>query len=127
MTPIEAEKIMAYIEDDGLDYRLILRAIEIAVCNGNRNLNYIEGILKKWREANIFAIEALEVSQRNLQEKKVKRIGGETNGSRANSKTEGSKTSERYKPTEPKYEELERLRTMSDEELNKWMAENGIF
>ncbi len=70
ITPIEFEKLVAYIDQDKMDHRLIIRAIEIAVCNGSRYLSYIEGILKKWRDRNLLTVEAVEAYIRDYQDRK---------------------------------------------------------
>ena len=69
ITPIEYEKLTAYL-DDGFDHIVILYAIERAVTAGKRNLAYIEGILKRLREANLKTMQAVEAAERDWQAKK---------------------------------------------------------
>ena len=72
ITPIEAEKLEAYI-DDGFDATVITYAINKAIMAGVRNMAYIDGILKKLRTANIMTMEAVESAERDFEAKKHKK------------------------------------------------------
>ncbi|WFD08739.1 DnaD domain-containing protein [Tepidibacter hydrothermalis] len=141
ITPIEAQKLIAYLDDDGMDYRLIIRAIEIAVCNSKRYLAYIEGILKRWRENNLLTLEAVEAYMRDYQNKQsqgrdkqfdtVKSKNQEVKSSERNRYTGTTKTStstdKKHREYKPKPPETYGLEQLSEEELKEWMRENGIF
>ncbi|WFD09765.1 DnaD domain-containing protein [Tepidibacter hydrothermalis] len=123
ITPIEAQKLIAYLDDDQMDYRLIIRAIEIAVCNSKRYLAYIEGVLKRWRENNLLTLEAVEAYERDYQEKKNSK-GVVRNGYRDTSKKESANSFEGYKPPECKLSD--EVAELNDEQLNKLIDELGI-
>lgn len=123
ITPIEAQKLISYLDDDQMDYKLIIRSIEIAVCNGNRYLAYIEGILKRWRENNLLTLEAVEAYTRDYQNKKNSK-GVVKNGYREAYKKESGKPFEGYKPPEGKLSD--EVAELNDEQLNKLIDELGI-
>ncbi|MEJ8555129.1 DnaD domain-containing protein [Tepidibacter sp. Z1-5] len=141
ITPIEAQKLIAYLDDDGMDYRLIIRAIEIAVCNSKRYLAYIEGVLKRWRENNLLTLEAVEAYMRDYQNRQSK--GREKQFDTVKSKnqevkpnepnkytgtgTKSTSTDKEYQGYKPKPPETNGLEQLSGEELNQWMRENGLF
>ena len=70
ITPLEAEKLEAYIED-GFDATVITYAINKAVLAGARNMAYIDGILKRLRTAGILTMDAVESAERDYQDKKA--------------------------------------------------------
>lgn len=72
ITPLEAEKLEAYIED-GFDATVITYAIQKAVMSNARNMAYIDDILKKLRTANIMTMEAVESAERDFEAKKHKK------------------------------------------------------
>ena len=71
ITPLEAEKLEAYIED-GFDATVITYAINKAVMSNARNMAYIEGILKRLRSAGIMTMEQVEAAERDFEDKKNK-------------------------------------------------------
>ncbi|WFD11986.1 DnaD domain-containing protein [Tepidibacter hydrothermalis] len=123
ITPIEAQKLIAYLDDDGMDYRLIIKAIEIAVCNAKRYLGYIEGILKRWREDNLLTLEAVEAYIRDYRDRKNKK-GAVKDGYRDTSKKESGNSFEGYRPPEGKLSD--EVAGLTDEELNRLIEEQGI-
>ena len=72
LTPYHYQELVSYIED-GVDDNLIIRAIDIAVGSGNRNFNYIKGIINNWLSSNIKTLLEAEDHQRKF--KKSKSIG----------------------------------------------------
>ena len=71
ITPLEAEKLEAYIED-GFDATVITYAIQKAVMSNARNMAYIEGILKRLRSAGLMTMEQVESAERDFEDKKNK-------------------------------------------------------
>lgn len=69
LTPKHKEELIKFMED-GIDEKLILKAVDIAVGNGKRLYSYIKGILNKWIELDIKTIEQLELYENNYKNKK---------------------------------------------------------
>jgi len=52
-SPIELEKLQAFIVDDGLDPLVVCEAIKRARLQGYTNVSYVLGILRNWRDAGV--------------------------------------------------------------------------
>lgn len=69
LTPKHKEELIKFMED-GIDEKLILKAVDIAVGNGKRLYSYIKGILNKWIALDIKTIEQLELYEKEYKNKK---------------------------------------------------------
>lgn len=49
----EVDTLLAFIEDDGLDLDAVVFAIETAAIRGKRRVDYMSGILRRWRDAGL--------------------------------------------------------------------------
>lgn len=68
ITPIEAEKLKEW--EKNLECEVIIKAIEEAVCNNGRTINYINAILNTWHSKGIKDINGVEAYLRDRQDKK---------------------------------------------------------
>ena len=100
-------KLLDYLED-GLEKEVIIKAIDIAVASGNRNFNYVQGVLNNWLRDNIKTIIEVEDHLQKFNKKKSK---GEVNG--------------KYKEY-AKHLDRENKATISDEETRRAAEELGI-
>lgn len=66
ITPATADTLFSYL-DDFKDHRIILEAIKKASKANIRNTNYIEGILKSWKNKNYKVLADLEQEQNKKQ------------------------------------------------------------
>lgn len=64
------ETIIAWIDMDNMQPELICRAIDIAVRKNKRDLAYIDGIIRKWIESNVFTVEQADAMQLEWDRKK---------------------------------------------------------
>ncbi len=69
ITPFDAERLEAYLED-GLNADVIIFAIEEAAKNNARRVAYIAGILDRLRDAGITTREAAEADKASRQKSK---------------------------------------------------------
>lgn len=69
LTPYHYQELVSYIED-GVEDNLLIRAIDIAVGSGNRNFNYIKGIINNWLSSNIKTLLEAEDHQRKFEKNK---------------------------------------------------------
>jgi DnaD/phage-associated family protein len=99
-------KLLEYVED-GFEKEVIIKAIDIAVENGNRNFKYVKGILNNWLSNNIKTMLEVEDHQRKFE----KRNKGESNG--------------KYQEY-AKHLDREDKTTISSEEATRAAAELGI-
>ena len=76
LTPYHYQEIVSFMED-GIEEQLIIKAIDIAVGNGNRNFNYVKGIINNWLTNNLKTVIEVENHQERFEKKKNK---GETDG-----------------------------------------------
>ena len=76
-SPVEIEKIMFWA-DHGMEDDVIFLAIEKAALAGHRQVNYIEGILKRWLANGIMTMEQVQAEQQRYEDNKAK--GGLKNG-----------------------------------------------
>jgi DNA replication protein len=65
LSPIEAENISIWLDEDGCSKELILEALKEAVLNGKLSIRYIDRILFEWQKRNIKTpAQAREFAQR---------------------------------------------------------------
>lgn len=68
ITELEFEKIKLWLET--FDYEVIKHAIDISVLNNAKNFNYVEAILKNWKNANFKTLEDVLKEEKRLEETK---------------------------------------------------------
>ena len=67
-----------FITLDGMEAKVVLKAIGLAADNGKRNFSYIRAILTNWKNDGILTIAAVDERERAYKESKVsKRPGNE--------------------------------------------------
>ena len=64
ITSASSRLLLSYL-DEGMDYRLIIKAIEISALANKRNANYIKGILNNWKSCNYKVLADLENDNKN--------------------------------------------------------------
>lgn len=79
IAPMEAEKLKEWSKD--LDCEVIIKAIEEAVCNNGRTINYINAILNTWHGNGIVDIQGVEAYLRDRADKKRGDNSGQGNSS----------------------------------------------
>lgn len=62
-TAYHVERLAAWVEQDNMEPDLIVWAMEQALLNGERKLNYVEGILRRCRNAGITTRRAAELAE----------------------------------------------------------------
>lgn len=70
ITPFIADNIFTYLTD-GLEDKLIVRAMEEAIANNVRRWNYVKAILDDCLNNNIHTKEQYEIKQKDYKEKKT--------------------------------------------------------
>jgi phage replisome organizer N-terminal domain protein len=72
------EILKEFITLDGMEAKVVLKAIGLAADNGKRNFSYIRAILTNWKNDGILTIAAVDERERAYKESKVsKRPGNE--------------------------------------------------
>ena len=72
------EILKEFITLDGMEAKVVLKAIGLAADNGKRNFSYIRAILTNWKNDGVLTIAAVEERERAYKESKVsKRPGNE--------------------------------------------------
>lgn len=72
------EILKEFITLDGMEAKVVLKAIGLAADNGKRNFSYIRAILTNWKNDGVLTIAAVEERERAYKESKVsKRSGNE--------------------------------------------------
>ena len=66
LTPYHYQELNSFIED-GIEENLILKAIDIAVGNGNRNYNYVRGIINNWLNSDLKTVKDVEVHEKRFK------------------------------------------------------------
>jgi phage replisome organizer N-terminal domain protein len=66
------EKLKEFITLDGMEAKVVLKAIGLAADNGKRNFSYIKAILTNWKNDGILTIAAVEERERIFKESKNK-------------------------------------------------------
>lgn len=61
---------------DGMEAKVVLKAIGLAADNGKRNFSYIRAILTNWKNDGVLTIAAVEERERAYKESKIKGQSG---------------------------------------------------
>lgn len=69
---IQFEILKDFINLDGMEPDVILKAISLAADNGKRNFSYIRAILQNWKSDGLLSIAAVNERERKFQESKIK-------------------------------------------------------
>ena len=66
------EILKEFITLDGMEAKVVLKAIGLAADNGKRNFSYIRAILTNWKNDGFLTIAAVEERERAYKESKIK-------------------------------------------------------
>ena len=70
------EILKEFITLDGMEAKVVLKAIGLAADNGKRNFSYIRAILTNWKNDGILTIAAVDERERAYKESKIKGQSG---------------------------------------------------
>lgn len=70
------EILKEFITLDGMEAKVVLKAIGLAADNGKRNFSYIRAILTNWKNDGVLTIVAVEERERAYKESKIKGQSG---------------------------------------------------
>lgn len=70
------EILKEFITLDGMEAKVVLKAIGIAADNGKRNFSYIKAILTNWKKDGVLTIAAVDERERAYKESKIKDQSG---------------------------------------------------
>lgn len=70
------EILKEFITLDGMEAKVVLKAIGLAADNGKRNFSYIRAILTNWKNDGVLTIAAVDERERAYQESKIKGQSG---------------------------------------------------
>lgn len=70
------EILKEFITLDGMEAKVILKAIGLAADNGKRNFSYIRAILTNWKNDGVLTIAAVEERERAYKESKISKCPG---------------------------------------------------
>ena len=70
------ELLKEFITLDGMEAKVVLKAIGLAADNGKRNFSYIRAILTNWKNDGILTIAAVDERERAYKESKIKGQSG---------------------------------------------------
>ena len=70
------EILKEFITLDGMEAKVVLKAIGLAADNGKRNFSYIRAILTNWKNDGVLTIAAVNESERAYKESKIKGQSG---------------------------------------------------
>ena len=70
------ELLKEFITLDGMETKVILKAIGLAADNGKRNFSYIRAILTNWKNDGVLTIAAVDERERAYKESKIKGQSG---------------------------------------------------
>lgn len=65
------ELLKEFITLDGMEAKVVLKAIGLAADNGKRNFSYIRAILTNWKNDGVLTIAAVEERERAYKESKI--------------------------------------------------------
>lgn len=102
------EILKEFITLDGMEAKVVLKAIGLAADNGKRNFSYIRAILTNWKNDGVLTIAAVEERERAYKESKISRRPGD------------------QKSNVPEWSQPNYVNTTSEEtkeELEKWKQE----
>ncbi|CIV27613.1 putative phage-associated protein [Streptococcus pneumoniae] len=66
------EILKEFITLDGMEAKVVLKAIGFAADNGKRNFSYIKAILTNWKKDGVLTIAAVDERERAYKESKIK-------------------------------------------------------
>lgn len=66
LAPIEFQKIEIWRET--FDDEIINYAVDIAILNGKKNFNYIDGIIRNWKDQNIKTLDEIKNNKKEKEE-----------------------------------------------------------
>lgn len=66
------ELLKEFITLDGMEAKVVLKAIGLAADNGKRNFSYIRAILTNWKNDGVLTFAAVEERERAYKESKIK-------------------------------------------------------
>ena len=102
------EILKEFITLDGMEAKVVLKAIGLAADNGKRNFSYIRAILTNWKNDGVLTIAAVEERERAYKESKISKRPGD------------------QKSNVPEWSQPNYVNTTSEEtkeELEKWKQE----
>ena len=70
------EILKEFITLDGMEAKVVLKAIGLAADNGKRNFSYIRAILTNWKNDGVLTIAAVEERERAYKESKISKHSG---------------------------------------------------
>ncbi|WP_456113555.1 phage replisome organizer N-terminal domain-containing protein [Streptococcus sp.] len=70
------EILKEFITLDGMEAKVVLKAIGFAADNGKRNFSYIKAILTNWKKDGVLTIAAVDERERAYKESKIKGQSG---------------------------------------------------
>lgn len=70
------EILKEFITLDGMEAKVVLKAIGFAADNGKRNFSYIKAILTNWKKDGVLTIAAVDERERTYKESKIKGQSG---------------------------------------------------
>ena len=70
------EILKEFITLDGMEAKVVLKAIGLAADNGKRNFSYIRAILTNWKNDGVLTIAAVEERERAYKESKISKRSG---------------------------------------------------
>lgn len=73
------EILKEFVTLDGMEAKVVLRAIGLAADNGKRNFSYIKAILTNWKNDGVLTIAAVEERERAFKESKNKGSNNQPN------------------------------------------------
>lgn len=73
------EILKEFVTLDGMEAKVVLRAIGLAADNGKRNFSYIKTILTNWKNDGVLTIAAVDERERAFKESKNKGSNNQTN------------------------------------------------
>ena len=71
------EILKEFITLDGMEAKVVLKAIGLAADNGKRNFSYIKAILTNWKKDGLLTIAAVDERERQYRESKISNRPGE--------------------------------------------------
>ena len=72
----QLEILKEFITLDGMEAKVVLKAIGLAADNGKRNFSYIRAILTNWKNDGVLTIAAVDERERAYKESKIKGQSG---------------------------------------------------
>lgn len=73
------EILKEFVTLDGMEAKVVLKAIGLAADNGKRNFSYIKAILTNWKNDGVLTVAAVEERERAFKESKNKGLNNQPN------------------------------------------------